>query len=221
MIIPIENKRKMRLLGWCCLCWLGLFSLPAQAKKCYDHNTKLIGRITIDQKPFQQHPSVRKVPFIVWDALRSGFSRLVYDASLCMVQQNVVFSNPAIGSNLPLKPVKNLNLKTPLLVADFYNQYDNQAEEFLTDLLQQQGNNMSIVVYWDTPSSDEIKAAIDNKKIELFYTIFDAQNYTEVPFMVEIDLPIVSKKKTIEKLATQFYEQIKKIRENISAVPSE
>ncbi|NQZ09063.1 MAG: hypothetical protein HRT35_18050 [Algicola sp.] len=198
-----------------------LISPAVQAKKCYEENTKIIGRITIDQKPFQSHPALRKVPFIVWDALRSGFSRLIYDTSLCMTQESVVFSNPSISNNLPLKPVKNPNLKTPLLVTDFYDKYDREAEAFLADLLHQQGNNMSIVVYWDTPSDEALKNALGEKKVALSYTIFDAQNYTEVPFEVEIDLPIISRKKTIEKLATQFYEQIKKIRENISAVQSE
>lgn len=198
-----------------------MLSPAAQAKKCFDDNSKIIGRITIDQKPFQSHPALRKVPFIVWDALRSGFSRLIYDTSLCMTQESVVFSNPSISNNLPLKPVKNPNLKTPLLVSDFYDKYDIQAEAFLADLLHQQDNNMSIVVYWDTPSEEALKSALGEKKVALSYTIFDAENYTEVPFEVEIDLPIISKKKTIEKLATQFYEQIKKIRENISAVQSE
>jgi hypothetical protein len=198
-----------------------VISPPAQAKKCFDDNSKIIGRITIDQKPFQSHPALRKVPFIVWDALRSGFSRLIYDTSLCMTQESVVFSNPSISNNLPLKPVKNPSLKTPLLVSDFYDRYDMEAEAFLADLLHQQGNNMSIVVYWDTPSDEALKSALGEKKVALSYTIFDAENYTEVPFEVEIDLPIISKKKTIEKLATQFYEQIKKIRENISAVQSE
>ncbi|MFT4925924.1 MAG: hypothetical protein ACI8WB_002019 [Phenylobacterium sp.] len=219
MKTPQLNQR-FASIGLTCLLGLLLgFSSQAQAKPCSQQ--KIIGRITIDQKPFQNQPALRKVPFIVWDALRSGFARLIYDTSLCMGQEPVIFSNPSISNNLPLKPVKNPNLKTPLLVSDFYLQYDRLAEAFLADLLHQQGNNMSILVYWDTPMDEDLKKAISARKIELFYTIFDAENYTEIPFEVEIDLPIVSQKKAIEKLATQFYEQLKRIRENISAVQSE
>ena len=195
-------------------------NISAYAGSC-PHGDKVIGRITIDQKGFQYQPGLKRVPFIVWDAMRVGFAAIIYDSSLCMKQEVVIFSNPSIGSHLPLKPVKNLNLKTPLLVTDFYDQYDLKAEEFLADLLHQQNNNMSILVFWDEPDDEALKQGIKDKKIELSYTIFDAQNYTEVPFSIEIELPIVSRKKTIEKLANQFYEQLRTIRENISATQYE
>ena len=200
---------------------LVLFSNNSFAKRCLDHETKIIGRITIDQMPFQKEKVSRKVPFIVWDALKKGFSSLIYDAGLCMKQNLFSFKSSSIDESLPLKPVKNMSLKTPRLVTEFYQQYDELAEDFLSDQLERQRNKMSIVVYWETAAQEDILEGLKSGVLELSYTIFDAGNYTETPFLIELEMPITSRKKATEKIATDIYEQLKNIKENISVLDSE
>lgn len=228
--MAIKGELKMwrfkYLLTVCCL--LNVFTANANSGFC-PYGKVAIGRVTVDQIQFDQDPKLRVAPFVVWDAMRVAFSKLIYDNRKCFVQRPVVY----IGDEnkydrnpppFPLKPVTNDDAINRVLVTEFYSKYDEEGQFFIDVLLEEQikyhrKNAMEMLVFWGPPELP--KKEISEGKITLTYTIYDFNNQTETPFVVEINTPITSRKKEVENLAESIHEQITTIKGNIDQLAGE
>ena len=185
---------------------LMLTSTNSIAQKCSTDETLYIGKVTINQALFQQNKATKKVPFILWDGFKKGINKAIYEGRLCINRRLFIFKPNYVEDSLPLKPVKNMSLKTPQLVTEFYQQYEELGENFIYEQLDQQPYDISLLVYWETPKQEKIINSLKNGRLELTYIIFDAENHTETPFSIELDIPVTSRRKASEKIAHSLFE---------------
>jgi len=182
-------------------------------------NVKVIGKITIDQEPFMQTRKTRMVPMALWNGLNKAFASLVYKDACIETTPFRYHSDD--GETKPLKPVKKKNHSIPNLVTEFYDNFDSEGEDFLSDQLELQGNKMSMLIFWDTVFEEDVKEGFETGILEVMYTVYDLDNEVQTPFFIELELPMTSRKQALETVSTQIFNHIKNIKEQIFDQASE
>jgi len=196
-----------------------MFSSSAYAKCPPGQPSKVIGKITIDQSPFMGGRKMRMVPTALWNGLNKAFASLVYK-DICIETKPFRYKSNS-GERKPLKPVKKKNLTIPSLVTEFYDHFEEEDQDFLAEQLNEQEGDMSMLVFWEVLEQEDVEESFRDGIIELVYTVYDLDNEIQTPYVLELELPLKSKRVALEIVSSHIFEQIRGIKENIGDLQSE